>query len=455
MTTVEHLTAAASELTSSFCGALIQPSDAAYDAARRIQNGLVDKRPALIAQCRGAADIVEAIKLARDLNLEIAVRGGGHNVGGRAVVDNGVMIDLSLMRSVEVDVAAKTARAGGGTLYGQFNRETQLHGLATTGGIVSTTGIGGLTLGGGLGWLMPKHGMALDNLRSATMVLADGRVVRAASDEHPDLFWAIRGGGGNFGVAASLEYRLHDVGPTVIGGLVAHPIAKARDLLRFFRDTAAGAPDDMMLLGALLTGPDGTTKLSGLAAGHFGSLADGEAAVKPIKAFGSPVMDVLGPIPYVALNSMLDASFPKGARNYWKSHFLPALTDEAIDAVLDAFSRCGSPMSQVVIEHFHGAATRVPRTETAYALRSSGFNLLFLSQWSDPAHDAAGIAWAREAYASIRPYVGSSRYVNYLDHDDTADAAAAVYGPNVARLREIKRKYDPDNVFHVNVNIAP
>jgi FAD/FMN-containing dehydrogenase len=450
------LITAATQLTSSFSGALIQRSDPAYEAARRIQNGLVDKKPALIAQCRGAADIADAIKLARDLNLEIAVRGGGHNVGGRAAVDNGVLIDLSLMRSVDVDVSTKTARAGGGTLYGQFNRETQLHGLATTGGIVSTTGIGGLTLGGGLGWLMPKHGMALDNLLSATMVLADGRVVQASSIENSDLFWAIRGGGGNFGVAASLHYQLHDVGPTVIGGLVAHPIDKARDLLRVFRDTAAGAPDDMMLIGALLTGPDGTTKLSALAAGHFGSLADGEAAVAPVKAFGSPIMDVLGPMPYVALNTMLDASFPKGARNYWKSHFLPALTDEAIDAVIDAFHRCGSPMSQVVIEHFHGVATRVPPTETAYALRSSGFNLLFLSQWSDPGHDAAGMAWAREAYAAIQPHVGPARYLNYLDHDDATDsAAAAVYGPNLTRLREIKRKYDSDNVFHLNLNIKP
>lgn len=450
------LSAAAAELAKTFNGRLLQPDNPEWDDARRVHNGLVDKRPALIARCVGAADIVDAVTFGRTHGLEIAVRGGGHNVGGRATVEAGLMIDLSLMRGVHVDRKARRARVEGGAIWRDVNRETQQFGLAVTGGAVSSTGVAGLTLGGGLGWLMPKYGMALDNLVSIDIVTADGQVVRAADDEHADLFWGARGGGGNFGVAASFEFALHDVGPVITGGLVAHPFDKARDVLRFYRDvTAAGLPDELLLLGALLTGPDGS-KLVGIAASHCGPVEHGARAVAPLKQFGEPVLDVLGPIPYSQLNMMLDGAFPKGARNYWKSHFLPTLDDAAIDVLIERFAHVTSPMSQLLLEHFHGAPTRVPPTETAYALRSGGYNLAIVSQWMAAGDDTKGIEWARATYEGLRPFMGPSRYLNYLNADDDGDdALAAAYGPNVKRLRSVKRTYDPDNVFHLNVNVRP
>ena len=450
------LAATIDQLASTFAGRLLQPSDPGYDDARRVHNGLIDKRPTIIARCHGTADVADAVKLARGLNLEIAVRGGGHNVAGRGTIDGGVMIDLAPMKGIHVDPARRTARAQGGVLWKELNRETQLHGLATTGGVVGTTGIAGLTLGGGLGWLMPKYGLALDNLLSAEMVMADGTVRRAAADENPDLFWAIRGGGGNFGIAASLEYALHPVGPTIAGGLVAHPLQNARNVLRFFRETCATLPDEMMMAAGLLTAPDGSGhKLVGILAAHCGSLAQGEAALKPIKAFGPPVMDAMGPISYCQQNGLLDASLPKGALNYWKSQFVTDLSDDCIDAMVDAFSACPSPMSQVVIEHFHGAASRVPVQDTACALRISGFNVVVISQWMDPRENDRCVSWCRDTYSALGPFLGSTRYVNYLGDDEPGDPAAVVYGSNYARLRELKGKYDPDNVFHVNVNIRP
>ncbi len=450
------ITASLEQLAPSFTGQLLQPADAGYDAARRVHNGLIDKRPALIARCQGVADVADAVKLARTLNLEVAVRGGGHNVAGRATVDNGLMIDLAPMKGIHVDPGARTARAQGGVLWKELNRDTQVHGLATTGGVVSTTGIAGLTLGGGLGWLMPKYGLALDNLRAAELVMADGRIVRASASENADLFWGIRGGGGNFGIAASLEYDLHPVGPMIAGGVVAHLVQNARDVLRFFRDTCRSLPDEVMLAAGLQTAPDGSgAKLVGIIGGHCGSLADGEAALRPVKQFGTPVMDALGPIPYSALNSMLDPAFPKGALNYWKSSFLTDLSDEAIAVIIDRFNACPSPMSHIVIEHFHGAASRVPMDQTACAMRLTGFNVVIISQWLDPAENDRHIAWGRDTYAALEPYWGSTRYVNYLDNDEAGDPAAAAYGPNYARLRALKTKYDPDNFFRGNVNIRP
>ena len=449
------MTASLDQIAHAFTGQLLQPSDAAYDDRRSVHNGLIDKHPAVIACCHGVADVVDAVRLARELGLEASVRGGGHNVAGRATIDQGLMIDLSPMKGIHVDVAARTARAEGGVLWKELNRETQLHGLATTGGVVGTTGIAGLTLGGGLGWLMPKYGLALDNLRSADIVVADGRVLRASADENPDLFWAIRGGGGNFGIAASLEFAVHQVGPIITGGVVAHPLARAFDVLRFFRDTCASLPDEVMLLAGLQTAPDGSNaKMIGLVAGHCGPVAQGEAALRPLKAFGPPVMDAMGPIPYTALNGMLDPAFPKGALNYWKAQFLTDLSDEAIRTIVAGFQECPSPMSNIVIEHFHGAASRIPVTATACALRVTGFNVVIASQWQDPRETERGIKWARETFASLAPYLAPTRYVNYLE-DDAADAAAVAYGPNLARLREIKTKYDPENFFKQNVNILP
>lgn len=448
-------TLSVSDLAARFSGQLLQQTDPGYDDARRVHNGLIDKRPSLIACCRNVADIVDAVNLARDNSLEVAVKGGGHNVAGRGTIDGGLLIDLSLMKAIHVDPVARTARAQGGVTWGEYNRETQLHGLASTGGVISTTGIGGLTLGGGLGWLMPKYGMAVDNLRSAQIVTADGRVLTASKDENADLFWGIRGGGGNFGIAASLEFGLYPVGPMITGGLVAHPFPAACETLRFYRDTTASAPDELTLFAGLIHTPDGANKIAGIIGCHCGPPADGESAMRPLKAFGPPLMDAMGPMPYSAINQMLDAAFPKGALNYWKSNFLATLSDEAIDTMIDCYSRVPSPMTGVLLEHFHGAATRVGVGETAFPHRHVGFNLVITSEWIDPAETERNIRWTRETYAAMQPFMAPGRYVNYLEADEAGDPAADAYGPNYARLRQLKAKYDPDNMFRMNLNIKP
>ncbi len=448
---------AVAELTQTFIGPVILPGTPSYDDVRKIHNGMIDRRPAVIARCRGIADIADAVRFARAHGLEIAVRGGGHNVGGRAVVDDALMIDLSLMKGVHVSARDGTAVVEGGVTWKELNRETQLHGLATTGGVIGTTGVAGLTLGGGFGWLMPKYGLALDNLIAVNLVLADGAIVRASADEHPDLFWAVRGGGGNFGVAASFEFRLHKVGPTVIGGLVAFPFSEARKVLRAHRNLTATASDDLMLVAALTTAPDGSgTKILGVAACHCGAAGDGEAVAAKIKTFGPVAVDAMGPIPYTALNGMLDGAFPAGAFSYWKSVFLPKLDDATIDTLVSAYERCPVPTSSVLLEHFHGAASRVPVEATAFTLRDSGFNTLILGQWMDRSEEAATMAWVRDTYKALQPFAGPRRYMNYLGSDEGSDeAAVAAYGPNLARLRKLKRQYDPENVFHHNLNILP
>ena len=444
-----------SGIAATFSGQLLLPGDAGYDEARRVHNGMVDKKPALIARCRGVADVVDAINLARDFGLELAVRGGGHNVAGRATVEGGLMIDLSLTKGIHVD-PTRTVRAQGGATWSDLNRETQLHGLAVTGGVVSTTGIAGLTLGGGIGWLMGKHGLALDNLQSVELVTAEGRVLRASDDEHPDLFWAVRGGGGNFGVVTSFEYRLFPVGPMVAGGLIAYPFDSARDMLRFYRDFTASVPDEHTVAATLVHAPDGSgTKLAAMVACHCGSLAEGETAVRPLKEFSPPIMDELGSMPYCELNRMLDAGYPKGALNYWKSSFLAELSDDAIDTMIEHFARCPTPMGQLLLEHVHGAATRVGATDTAFPHRTPGYNFLVISQTMDPAMSDRCTAWVRQTYAAMEPFIAPGRYVNYLDDDETGDSVPAAYGPNYRRLQEIKTKYDPSNFFHMNQNICP
>jgi FAD/FMN-containing dehydrogenase len=457
MDTATPMTGSLSELATTFSGQLLQPADADYEQVRKVHNGLIDKKPALIARCRGAADVVDAIKLAHTRKLGVSVRGGGHNVAGRAAIDGGVMIDLSLMKGIHVDPRARTARAQGGLTWNTFNRETQLHGLATTGGVVSTTGIAGLTLGGGLGWLMGKHALALDNLLSVELVLADGRIVTASETENPDLFWAVRGGGGNFGVATSFEYRLHPVGPMITGGLIAYPFDAAWDVLRYFRDVTAKLPDEFTVFAGFVHAPDGSgVKLAAMVLCHCGTVAEGEAAARPIKAFGKPAMDAIGPIPYSQMNSMLDTGYPAGALNYWKSNFLTGLGDEAIRTMIDCFARCPTPMGQLLLEHFHGAVTRIAPADTAFPHRAPGYNMLVLAQWMDPKQSDACIAWARESYATLQPFVGSGRYVNYLDDDERAEtASAAAYGPNYRRLQKVKAEYDPANFFRINQNILP
>lgn len=456
MSSVRSVAEAAGELSATFSGQLLRPADPGYEEARRVHNGLVDKRPALIARCRGVADVVDAVTLTRKLGLEVAVRGGGHNVAGRATVDGGLVIDLSQMKGIHVDPIARTVRAQGGVTWGELNRETQLHGLAVTGGVVSSTGIAGLTLGGGLGWLMGKYGLALDNLRSVELVTAEGKVVRTSLDEEPDLFWAVRGGGGNFGVATSFEYQLHAVGPMVTAGLIVHPFDRARDMLKFFRDSTASLPDEHTIFGTLTHAPDGSgTNVAAMATCYCGSLEAGKTAMQPLKRFGSPVLDAIGPMPYCQLNGMLDGAYPRGAFNYWKSSFLAGLSDDAIDTMIACFARCPTPMGQLLLEHVHGAASRIDIGDTAFPHRAEGYNFLVLSQWTDAADSEACIGWARETYAKMQPFVASGRYVNYMDDDDAGDPVLAAYGANYRRLQELKTKYDPKNFFRMNQNIRP
>jgi FAD/FMN-containing dehydrogenase len=444
------------ELSGTFSGQVLRPEDIGYEDARKVHNGLIDKRPALIARCRGTADVVDAVNFARKHGLEVAVRGGGHNVAGRATIDSGLMIDLMPMKAVYVDLKRRLVRAQGGATWAELNRETQLHGLAVTGGVVSTTGIAGLTLGGGLGWLMSKYGLALDNLQSVELVTADGQVIQTSAEEHPDLFWAVRGGGGNFGVATSFEYRLYPVGPTITGGLVAHPFECAREMLRFYRDFTASLPDEHTVFAGLIHAPDGSgTKLAAMVSCYSGSQADGEVAMRPIKEFGPPIMDALGPISYCQLNSMLDAAYPKGALNYWKSSFLSQLSNDAIEVMVENFARCTTPMGQLLLEHFHGAATRVGATDTAFPHRAEGYNLLVLAEWMQPADTGQCVAWAKQTYTEMEPFFASGRYVNYLGEDEMDEPVAAAYGPNYRRLQEVKTKYDPANLFHMNQNIRP
>ena len=456
MSSIASVANAAAELATTFRGQLLSPADPGYDDARKVHNGLVDKHPALIARCGAVDDVVDAVALAQNLRLEAAVRGGGHNVAGRATIDGGVLIDLSLLKGIHVDARNRTVRAQGGVTWGELNRETQQHGLAVTGGVVSSTGIAGLTLGGGLGWLMGKYGLALDNLRAAELVMADGRVMRVSTDEEPDLFWAIRGGGGNFGIATCLEYELHPVGPTVTGGPIVHPIARARELLHFFRERTRALPDEHTIFASLTHAPDGSgTEVAALVTCHCGAPADAETAMRPLKGFGSPLLDGVGPMPYCQLNSMLDANYPKGALNYWKSSFLTELDDAAVDTMIDCFARCPTPMGQLLLEHIHGAATRVGISDTAFPHRHEGYNFLVLAQWIDPAATAACIAWARETYERMQPFFASGRYVNYLDDDEVGDPVAAAYGPNYRRLQRIKAKFDAKNFFRMNQNIRP
>jgi FAD/FMN-containing dehydrogenase len=456
MLSIASVANAAAELATTFRGQLLKPADVGYEDARKVHNGLVDKRPALITRCRGVADVVDALDLTRRLGLEVAIRGGGHNVAGRATIDGGVMVDLSPMKGIHVDPESRTVWAQGGVTWGELNRETQLHGLAVTGGVVSSTGIAGLTLGGGVGWLMGKYGLALDNLRTVELVTAGGKILQASKQQEPELFWALRGGGGNFGVATSLEYELHPVGPTIMGGPIVHPIERSRAVLEFFRDSTRSLPDEHTLFASLTHAPDGSgTEVAALVTCHCGPLADAEKAMRPLKQFAPPALDAVGPMPYSQLNSMLDANYPKGALNYWKSNFLTELSDAAIDTMISCFARCPTPMGQLLLEHFHGAVARINVSDTAFPHRREGYNFLVLAQWMQPADTSACIAWARQTYESMRPFFAAGRYVNYLDDDEAGESVAAAYGPNYRRLQQIKAKYDPKNFFRMNQNIRP
>jgi FAD/FMN-containing dehydrogenase len=456
MPSIPSIGDATAELGLTFTGQLLKRADAGYEEARRVHNGLIDKHPALIARCRGVADVRDAVSLTQKLRLEVAVRGGGHNVAGRATIDGGVMIDLSPMKGIHVDPRARTVRAQGGVTWGELNRETQLHGLAVTGGVVSTTGIAGLTLGGGIGWLMGKHGLALDNLGAVELVSSQSKLLRASRTEHPDLFWAVRGGGGNFGIVTSFEYQLHPVGPMIVGGIAAHPFARARELLEFYRERTTSLPDEQVIFATLTHAPDcAGTKLAALVTCHCGPIDAANKAVLPLKNFGSSIVDTIGPISYCDFNRVLDANYPKGSYNYWKSSFLSRLSDEAIETMVACFARCPGASAQLLLEHVHGAAARVGAADTAFPHRTVGYNFLVLAQWRDAANSSDYTAWARETYQRMQPFVAPGRYVNYLDDDETGDPISAAYGPNYPRLRELKTKYDPGNFFRMNQNVRP
>jgi FAD/FMN-containing dehydrogenase len=442
------------DLNGRVSGRVLLPSDDGYDAARRVHNGLVDRSPAVIIRCRSAADAAAGVRFARDAGLDVCVRGGGHNVAGRAVADGAVMIDLAEMKGTTVDPEARTVRAEGGLNWAELNSAAAEHGFAVTGGAISTTGIAGLTLGGGLGWLMAKHGLAADNLIGVELVTADGETLNVTDESHPDLMWALRGGGGNFGVAASFLFRLHPLS-MVVGGLIAHPFDAAGEMLRFYRDAVDDCPDDLTVFAAVVHAPDGSgAKLAAMVVFHTGDPADAERDLAPFKTWGSPLVVEVGPMPYPVMNTLLDEAYPRGALNYWMSSFTTDLSDALIDAMVERFAAVPSPMSAILLEHFHGAVTRIGPTDTAVPHRDTGWNLLIPSEWLDPADTDANIAWTKDTFAALSEHFAAGRWLNYLG-DDQDDAIRSAYGPNYDRLVEVKRRFDPDNVFHLNHNIVP
>jgi FAD/FMN-containing dehydrogenase len=441
-------------LKAGFRGPLLRPGEPGYDTARTIDNAMIDRRPALIARCAGVADVLDALRFARAHDLLVSVRAGGHNVAGNAVCDGGLMIDLSLMKGIRVDPIARTARAQAGVTWGEFDVETQAFGLATTGGVISTTGIAGLTLGGGVGWLNGRFGLACDNLISADVVTADGQFLRASEQENTELFWGLRGGGGNFGIVTSFEYRVHPVGPIVLSGPVFHPAARAREVLRFYREWSAGEPDELTTYAGLLTGPDGSP-LVGIVPCYAGPPEQGEKLVERLRKFGPPAVDMVGPMPYLAVQRMFDAAFPAGRYNYWKSSLTPEITDALIDTIVDHMTRVPSPYSAVMLEHYHGAYAARPASATAYSHRRPTYDVVIISNWTDPADNERNIAWTRSLFAAVQPETSEAVYVNFLDGDEGAERVRAAYGDNYARLVALKRQYDPTNFFRMNQNVRP
>jgi FAD/FMN-containing dehydrogenase len=443
------------ELASSISGRVLRSGDEGYDDARQVHNGLIDRRPAAIVRCLNAADVSATIRLGRKAGLDLSVRGGGHNVAGRAVADDAVTIDLSEMKAVRVDPEGRMVRAEGGLNWRELNEAVAEHGLAVTGGAISTTGIAGLTLGGGLGWLMAKYGLAADNVLAVELVTAEGDVVEVTEESDPDLFWALRGGGGNFGVATAFTYALHPL-DTITGGLIAHPIEAAPEMLRFYRDAVDGCSDDLTVFAGLVHAPDGSgMKISGMIVFHTGSAEEAEAELAPFKEWGPPLMTEIGEMPYPVMNTILDEGYPAGSFNYWLSSFTNGLSDSLIDTAVASFASVPSPMSAVLFEHFHGAVTRVGVTDTAVPHRKEGWNLLLPSVWTDPAATDENIRGTRDTHAALAEHLAGGRWLNYLGDDQGDDAVRGAYGPNYDRLVELKRRYDPDNVFHHNHNIVP
>ena len=449
-----------------FWGEVIAPDNDGYDDARAVWNGTVDRRPRLIARCSGTADVTAAVRFARARDLEIAVRGGGHNVAGTAVCDDGIVIDLSAMRAVTVDPVERTVRVQGGALWGDVDHQTQAYGLATTGGIVSHTGVGGLSLGGGIGWLMRKHGLTVDNLVEAEVVTAEGEIIRASANDHPDLFWALRGGGGNFGVVSLFRFTLHPVGPTITAGPVFWAAEDTTDVLRFYREFVTDAPDELgnvIRLGTIPPLPGVSDELHfrpaiAVASCYAGPVEDGERAIRALREFGRPLVDLVGPTLYVDHQGGIDDTVPHGWHYYWKATNLTYLPDEVIDIIAEHAYDAISPRSYAAIFHMGGAVTRAPRDATAYSSRDVEYNMSIDAVWLPQQDDTVGTAettWARKFLAALQPH-GAGVYVNFLDCDDDLSRVREAYGDDAYwRLAEVKAKYDPENVFHNNKNIQP
>lgn len=433
-------------------GEMLKPGDAGYDEARRIYNAMIDRRPAVIVRCGATDDVVAAVEFAREHDLAVSIKGAGHNVAGNAVCEGGVMIDCSRMKGIEIDTARRTAEAQAGLTLGDFDKATTAHGLFTTMGVVSKTGIAGLTLGGGLGWLMGKFGLACDNLIGAEMVTAEGKVVRTSEQENSDLLWGLRGGGGNFGIVTRFEYRLHPVEP-LMGGLILHPASELESLLHFYREQTAACPDELTLVAAMLNLPDGTPAC-GLGVAYCGDPAAGEKAVARLREFGKPIVDTVAPIPYVQQQSMLDDGYPAGLHHYWKASMMEAVSDEAVRLMGEYFRRRPSPLTQMFLEHIHGAASRVAPTATAFAHRREQFNFAVFGIWPEPKETRTNMAWLQEFWEKFQPYRTRGAYVNYLGQEG-AERVREAYGPNYERLVALKQQYDPTNFFRFNQNIAP
>jgi FAD/FMN-containing dehydrogenase len=450
------------ELAEGVRGDVIRPGDEGYDEARAIWNGAHDGHPALILRCAGVADVIRGVQFARSQDLLLAVRGGKHSIPGFSTCDDGMVLDLSPMQAVRVDPQARTARAQAGTTWSVFDHETQAFGLATTGGLVSTTGLAGFTLGGGVGWLMRKHGLTCDNLVSADVVTADGRLLRASEDENADLFWGLRGGGGNFGVVTSLEYRVHPVGPTITGGAIFYPGDRAVEILRFYRDWVDHASDELTTVANLLTCPPAPflpeewhgKPLVAIIPVHCGSLEDGERAMRPLRSLGEPVADLLGPIPYVAMQSLIDPLWGPGAHSYMKAGWMNTLDNEAIDTLVRYRDEVTSPKTEIHVHHVGGAVARVPADATAFGERSAPFLLNILaSTFTSDGYDEA-VDWAQSLYGAMTPALTGGTYVNFLSNEGEERVRAA-YGEKYDRLVALKDAYDPTNLFRLNQNITP
>ena len=450
------------ELQTGLSGEVLQPGNAGYDQARSLWNAMIDRRPALIARCTSAADVVRAVGFARDKGLLLAIRGGGHNIAGTGSCDGGLQIDMSGMKAVTVDPAARRATAEAGATLADFDAATQAHGLVTPLGINSTTGLAGLTLGGGFGWLSRKYGMTVDNLEAVEIVTAAGEVIRASATEHPDLFWALCGGGGNFGVVTKFEFRLHPLGPDVLTGLIVYSLDEARSVFRQYDEFLAQAPDELSVWAVVRQAPPlpflpaeaHGTDIVVLAFCYAGAPEDGEPLVKPLGTFGTIVGQHVGVQPFVAWQQLLDPLLAPGARNYWKSHNFTRLDEGLVDVVVDYVRRLPSPHTEIGFGAIGGATTRRAPDATAYAHRDTRYVMNVHGRWMDPADDEKCIAWTRSYFQATAPFASSGAYINFLTADETERVRTA-FGPNYDRLVQVKREYDPNNLFRVNQNIKP